>query len=187
MTNDGPVGAEVGAAEVGAAEVGAADVGAADVGAPVVGWAVPLPAPLLLPFVGLAVCFLQYAMALLPLVPPHGAQPCGTYWSELLPLSRSLQPPLDLNVARHLSQMSLQPAVLMFVDLQPLSANRWTSGLPLQSLAFLYSATATVPFARHVALSMLSSALPSSMSQARTHLPAKRWWLSVGLAAQPLS
>ena len=38
-----------------------------------------LPAPLLLPFVGLAVCFLQYAMALLPLVPPHGAQPCGTY------------------------------------------------------------------------------------------------------------
>ena len=85
--------------------------------------------------------------------------------------------------------MSLQPAVVTLVLLQPLGANMWISfvGLPLQSLAFSYSATATVPFARHVALSMLSSALPSSMSQARTHLPARRWWLSVGLAAQPFS
>ena len=38
-----------------------------------------VPVGFVLPFVGLAVCFLQYAMALLLLVPPHGAQPCGTY------------------------------------------------------------------------------------------------------------
>ena len=95
LTNDGPV--------------GAAEVGAAEVGAPVVGCAVPLPAPLPLPFVGLAV-----ALPFVPLLAGHFWQTKGylSYGSGLhvKPSDEQLSPVRLPWQFLSLGIMTLQPA-----------------------------------------------------------------------------